>query len=400
MPEAEPGEGPVARRRRVPSPRRLLALAGVALLAGAIAAPAAVAQEPAPPSTEQPADPWAGSTFDAPFDVPDATIGEQPFDVAGTLRYQKTGPAEHIVQAEVRIVPRTDLSDRCSLPDPVTVPGPGPTPDLVAELRFDVRELRLPCNGSYEIEVEATLDDPDAPTRTVRQPFQLVVHAPSVTGLSLALDEDARTVTATFTPVPEDELPDDATGYVLERGGPADGEAEGTFIDVGLLETDDAPRFVDDLSRAAGGTYTYRVRTVRGSGEESQRSSAVDAETATITIGDPTGTPPPKAGATRGPRRGNVSVARRGITAPRRSTTVTTLDTGFEGTIDYGGEAGPGTTADPGADAMEGDVPLAGQSVIQDEGEGVDVAVPAAGALVLLGWAGHIAYLNRLAKLL
>jgi len=48
MPEAEPGEGPVARRRRVPSPRRLLALAGVALLAGAIAAPAAVAQEPAP----------------------------------------------------------------------------------------------------------------------------------------------------------------------------------------------------------------------------------------------------------------------------------------------------------------------------------------------------------------
>ena len=32
--------------------------------------------------------------------------------------------------------------------------------------------------------------------------------------------------------------------------------------------------------------------------------------------------------------------------------------------------------------------------------DGVDFAVPAAGALVLLGWAGHIVYLNRLAKLL
>ena len=40
-------------------------------------------------------------------------------------------------------------------------------------------------------------------------------------------------------------------------------------------------------------------------------------------------------------------------------------------------------------------------SIVQDEADDpVDLAVPAAGALVLLGWAGHIVYLNRLAKLL
>lgn len=389
--------------RRPASPRRLLALAGVALLAAGSASPAALAQQPtppetAPPSSEPPADPWAGSTFDAPFDVPDATVRDQPLDVAGTLRYQKTRPSEHIVQAEVRIVPRGDLSDRCSLPQPVTVPGTGPQPDLVAELRFDVRGLPLPCNGRYDIEVEATLDDPDAPTRTVRQPFQLATPTPAVTGLSLRLDDRTRKVTATFTPVPEDRLPPDATGYVLERSGPSEGEPGGSFVDAGMLDIDDAPRFVDDLARAAGGTYTYRVRTIRGSDE---RSSTFEAETATIAIGDPSDRPTPSVGAARGPRRGGVTMSRRATPAPRRPTTatVTTLDTGFEGTIDYGEEGGPGTTADlEGVDDLGEDEPLAGQSIIQDEGDGVDLAAPVAGALVLLGWAGHIAYLNRLAR--
>jgi hypothetical protein len=41
---------------------------------------------------------------------------------------------------------------------------------------------------------------------------------------------------------------------------------------------------------------------------------------------------------------------------------------------------------------------VAGQSIVRDEAEGMGLAVPAAGALVMLGWAGHLLYLNRLAK--
>jgi len=382
-----------------PRRHRLLALAGAALLVGTLAAPAALAQAPETPPSQPQADPWAGSSFDAPFDVPDADVWTQPFDVAGTLRYQKTGPADHIVQAEVRIVPRRGIPEGCDLPAPVTVPGPGPTPDLVAELRFDVRELSLTCNGPYEVEVEATLDDPDAPTRTVRQPFTMRALPPAVTGLDLALDEGTRQVTVTFDPVPGDELPPQATGYVLERNGPHDGEATGTWTDVGLIDLDDTPRFGDELAAAAGGTYTYRVRTVVGSAEDGERTNPLEVEVATITVGDPGEAPTATAGATRGPRRGNVALPRRTTTLPRRSTTITTLDTGFEGTIDYGGEL-PSPTTGELPELPDGDEPVAGQSIIQDEGEGVDLAAPVAGALVLLGWAGHIAYLNRLAKLL
>ena len=379
--------------------RRPLAAAAVGLLLAVLAAPAALAQSQEIPEGTTPPDRWAASAFDAPFDQTGHVVRAQPFDASGTLRYEKRGPAEHIVRAEVRVVPdrRHDLRDGCRLPDPVEVPGPGPTPDLVAELRFAVGGIEVVCNGRYVLEVEGTLDDPDAPTHVLRQPFTVGSLPPAVTDLDVGLDERTRTATVTFTPVPDEDLDPDALGYVLERGGPAEGVSAGSFVDVGALDLDDQPRFVDDLGRAAAGTYTYRVRALRAGADGPERSSIIDTETATVTIGEPPDGPPPTDAAAigRSPRRSGVSITRRGPATSRR-VTVTTLDTGFEGTIDYG-ELPEGTTRPTTGDTL-GDEPLAGQSIITDEGEGVDLAAPVAGALVLLGWAGHIAYLNRLAK--
>ncbi|HEX4901202.1 MAG TPA: hypothetical protein VFV42_00225, partial [Acidimicrobiales bacterium] len=282
--------------------------------------------------------------------------------------------------------------DGCSLPDPLVVPGSGPQPELTSEVPFVLDGLEIPCNGAYLVEVEATVDDPDAPTYTLRQPFAMGMLPPAVTDLAVDLDEGARRTTVTFTPVPDDQLAPDAIGYVLERGGPVDSAGVvGPFTDVGTLDLDAEPRFVDDLSRAAGGRYEYRVRAMRAGAVEPERSSVIDTEIGRITIGPPPETPPgerPSAVTRRSPRRGGGagSVVRRGAVRP---TTPTTIDTGFEGTLDYG-ERPPGD--------LPGDEPLAGQSIIQDEAEDLDLAAPVAGALVLVGWAGHIAYLNRLAK--
>jgi len=387
----------------MPEPRGRRPLGAVAAASAAVvllAGPAALAQ------TEDVPDPdeelsweqrWAASALDAPFDVEGHVVRVQPFALSGTMRYEKQGPADHIVQIEVRVV--DDPADEripgegCTLPEPLLVPGSGPEPELTSEVPFFVNGLEVPCNGAYLVEVEATVDDPDAPTFTLRQPFVMGMLPAAVTDLAIDLDERARRTTVTFSPVPADQLAPDAIGYVLERGGPVDeAGVVGTFVDVGTLDIDDEPRFVDDLARAAGGTYEYRVRAVRAGAAEPERSSVIDTETARVTIGAPPETPTADRGSVvvrRSPRRGGGAVTRR--SAPARPTTATTLDTGFEDTLDYGDRP-------PGSPAMVGDEPLAGQSVIQDEGEGLDLAAPVAGALVLVGWAGHIAYLNRLAR--
>jgi len=384
------------RRRR----RATAAALGVVLLV--LAGPAALAQTDGIPTPEERLprqERWAASALDAPFDVPDHVVRVQPFTVSGTMRYEKQGPTDHIVEVEVRIVDATDGApgEGCTVPDPVVIPGSGPQPELTSEVRFSLDAVQIPCNGAYVIEVEATLDDPDAPTHTLRQPFAMGMLPPAVTDLAVDLDEPARRTTVSFKPVPDDQLAPDAIGYVLERGGPADEAGSfGAFVDVGTLDLDDEPRFVDDLGQAPAGTYEYRVRATRAGANEPERSSVIDTQTARVTIGEPSETPTSRRGAAivrRSPRRGaGGPVTRRSVPARATTTTPTTLDTGFAGTLDYGDR--------PPRSEVPGDEPLAGQSIIQDEGDGagLDLAGPVAGALVLAGWAGHIAYLNRLAR--
>lgn len=395
----------------MPERRRSRAVAALAggVLAVLLAGPVALAQteeldpgqEP-PPSQPQPDPPeepeqhppgsWGASSFEAPFDEPDASLRRETFDVEGTLRYQKTGPSDFIEEVEVRVVDDPNdtltLGDGCTLPEPAAFPGDGPGPGLTAEQDFLLEGVTLPCNGRYVVEATGRLEDPDAGAYTLRQPFVVAAMPASVTGLGVTLDGDERSVTVTFQPLGAGDLAPDAIGYVLERSGD-----DGLFVDVAAIEVRDDPEFVDPLTDVAAGAYTYRVRAVRSGVDGDIRSSIIDTETDTVEVeGDvPGSTPPTSSGraevTSARSSGGRISVPRTG-SAPRL-TTPTTLDTGFEDTLDYG---------DRGEGEIAGDEPVAGQSIVRDEAEGISLAVPTAGALVMLGWAGHILYLNRLAK--
>lgn len=397
--------------------RAAAALAG-GLLATLLAGPVALAQtgelaptdELAPgqqqlPAPEQPGQyppgSWEASSFEDPFDADGATVRRQAFDVEGTLRYQKTGPADFIEEVEVRVVddPADSFTpgDGCPLPSPTTITGDGPRPGLTAEQVFEVDDVSVPCNGRYLVEAQGRLEDRDAEPYTLRRSFVLAAMPASVTGLGVTYDGSGRSVTATFQPLADEELAPDATGYVLERSGP-EGD---TFVDVATIGLDDEPRFVDPLDDAPAGAYTYRVRAVRAGADGDVRSSLIDTETDTVEVaGEPPSSSTSSPGAAAGRRPtgspsggGRVTVGRTG--SGPRLTTPTTLDTGFEDTLDYG-EGGDGEREDE--DELAGDEPVAGQSIVRDESEGMGLAVPAAGALVMLGWAGHLLYLNRLAK--
>lgn len=386
--------------------RAAAALAG-GLLATLLVAPVALAQTGEVPPTDgldpgqqqppeqQPPGSWEASSFEEPFDADGAIVPRETFDIEGTLRYQKTGPSDFIEEVEVRIVDDSGDSfapgDGCSLPSPTTISGDGPRPGLSAEQSFEVHDVSVPCNGRYLVEAQGRLADPDAESFTLRRSFVLAAMPASVTGLGVTYDGSGRSVTATFQPLADDQLAPDATGYVLERSGP-DGD---TFVDVATIGLDDEPRVVDPLDDAPAGTYTYRVRAVRAGADGDVRSSLVDTETDTVEVeGEPPSSSTSSPGAAAGRRGvgarsagGRISAGRTG--SDPRLTTPTTLDTGFEDTLDYGERSD---------DELAGDEPVAGQSIVRDEAEGMGLAVPAAGALVMLGWAGHLLYLNRLAK--
>lgn len=386
--------------------RAAAALAG-GLLATLLVAPVALAQTGEVPPTDgldpgqqqppeqQPPGSWEASSFEEPFDADGAIVPRETFDIEGALRYQKTGPSDFIEEVEVRIVDDSGDSftpgDGCSLPSPTTISGDGPRPGLTAEQSFEVHDVSVPCNGRYLVEAQGRLADPDAESFTLRRSFVLAAMPASVTGLGVTYDGSGRSVTATFQPLADDQLAPDATGYVLERSGP-DGD---TFVDVATIGLDDEPRVVDPLDDAPAGTYTYRVRAVRAGADGDVRSSLVDTETDTVEVeGEPPSSSTSSPGAAAGRRGvgarsagGRISAGRTG--SDPRLTTPTTLDTGFEDTLDYGERSD---------DELAGDEPVAGQSIVRDEAEGMGLAVPAAGALVMLGWAGHLLYLNRLAK--
>lgn len=387
---------------------RAAAALAAGLAAVVLAGPVALAQsddgapsEPLDPGLEPPTRPeqhppgsWAASRFEPPFDDDDTTLRRATFDIEGTLRYQKTGPADFIEEVEVRVVddPADSFApgDGCSLPPPTTIAGDGPRPGLTAEQAFAVEDVSVPCNGRYLVEAEGWLEDPDADagSYTLSRSFVLAAMPASVGELGVRFDGSARSVSATFQPLADDELAPDAIGYVLERRGD-----DGDFVDVATIGPDDEPELVDPLTDVPAGSYTYRVRAVRAGVDGEVRSSLIDTETDTVEVeGEPRSADPPSTTSGRAGTSGQSTGGRVPLTrtssAPRL-TTPTTLDTGFEDTLDYG---------DRGESELAGDEPVAGQSIVRDEGEGIGLAVPAAGALVMLGWAGHILYLNRLAK--
>lgn len=385
---------------------RLLAALVSALLVAIAFAPGAAAQADQPPPlvpSEDPEGRWAGSGFTSP--VAEETRREPELHVTGQFVYRKRTPGQRIVAATVEVVPDGfEPPPTCETPPSQPVPGNPPHPsdydmDRPATLAFEVPDLRIPCNGPYLVHATAQLDDGTQWSMQVR--FGVAVAPPAVDEVNAELDGESRAATITFTPLELQDRSPDAAGYLIERAGPDDD----AYTEVATVPEDSDPRVVDDLGPAEPGRYRYRVRALRSGVDGPVASDPATAPTSDVQLeGAPTSPTTaaetsdarPRADATTGrdrPSRRSAAPSRRSTTSPRL-TTPTTLDTGFEDSIDYGGRG------DRSDDALTGDEPVAGQSIVQDEADGVGFAVPAAGALVLLGWAGHIVYLNRLAKLL
>lgn len=371
----------------------------VACLTGLVlATPAALAQQtepdPVPPR-------WSGSTFDEPFDeflyeVRDDRIA----DISGRFHFEKPSATSEIVGAEIVVV--DDDSDDfepeadCDFREPVEVGSDGTNAaEPVDELAFEVEAIRLPCNGRYLLEARADTNV-EGESYTMRAALVVKVLPPAVTTVTAAPDDAEGQVTVGWQP-PAGDLPADVYGYLVERAGPqADDGSFGIFDDLVVVDVDDEPQLIDDVP--GPGTYRYRVRTVRRGVDGPVLSSILDGEAKTVAVDSPPPTSATTAPSTRRAPRVGTAIPR-----PQRRTTTrysppTTADTGFEEELDYGELPNRSTTSAEIPELASED-PQAGQSIIQDESDdGVDLIIPAAGALVLIGWAGHIVYLNRLAK--
>lgn len=397
----------------MPERRAVRRLLGVLALAGgtvAVAgAPAVVAQTSAPA-------PWTGSTYTAPDDGP---IEDETFTIEGHVDHQTSGVFRVGITFGIRdgetfedvddspCLP-ADLDTANTRPADTTDPGPGAD----RHYTFRVPDTRWPCNGRFAVRAsaEAGFDTYDMvrPLVVTVPPVPVPSMQATVAGDDEAPDPrtgataaDPAAVDVTWEPVDESAHPD-FVGYRVQRAGPGD-DAFATVGDDVLGP--DVRSFTDTVE--APGTHRYRVQSLRGGadGIDGTPIPSLDSETpatevvvegpparSTTSTTDPVGQAAPT---TR--TRLSLPQVDRGTNNASPKLTLpappTTLDTGFDDTLAYGEREGRDELPEPGTE-FAGE----GQSVIQTEDEGAGLLGPVAGAMVLLGWAGHVAYLNRLAK--
>ncbi len=270
---------------------------------------------------------------------------------------------------------------------------------------FDVPPdaVTWPCNGRFAIQATATAfaaPTADSADPRTQEPMVAVVTVAvpplPVTAVDAVVDDKANTITVTWAKLTDDELAPDALGYRVERAGPKKAGAFGVYAPVGpTFGVDDEPLLIDQI--AVPGDYRYRVRALRNGADGPIASPAEGSDVAEGSMApDPTTTtsPPTTSSAPVLPQLGSGG-GRPTPTTRRSSGPPTTADTGYQGTLDYGTRPTDTTDTSAAELASGGE----GQSIIRTEGgNGVGLIAPMAGALVLLGWAGHLVYLNRLAK--
>lgn len=361
-----------------------LAVGSAALLAG----PAVLAQS----DVSDPAD-WQASTFTAPFQGRSGTVDRASFGIEGLISKERDG-FERIVRVEVRFEHHDgrapDPDDDCVPLSPAPVVGEESTDDDTATYTFSVPPDASvwPCNGRYRI-VAAAQSSQEVGTYEMVGELAVAVPPLPVTVVATRFDDSVDAVEVVWEPLSEEETAVDAIGYRVERAAPG-----GEFVEVGEDVGLDEPTVVLD-EPDTGGEHRYRVRAIRSGPEGPILSPVEGTAVSEVTVPAPPATSTTtttKATGTTGPRISGGRVAVPGRTTPRLPSPPTTVDTGFQERLDYGDRDAPGTEDDP---ELAGD---SGQAIIRTDDEGAGLLAPAAGALVLLGWAGHIAYLNRLAR--
>lgn len=404
---------------------RFLGACGALAVLGAVAIVPAVSAQTDEPTVSDPAE-WSESSFTDPFSHGSATVTTSSFPISGLFVKQRDvgeqiirvtvdfseadeseGPSTSAPSTTAPSTSEPDADDptgagvQCVPDDPRSFVGDGTVDEETTSYPFSVTSevSTWPCNGRYLV-TAAAQSNQEANPFLLTGVLTVAVPPLPVTEAGVTVDDDANTVEVTWEPLAEEDLAVDALGYRVERAGPqTDGGSFGPFRAVGAdVGLDDPSVLVDTLE--AGGTYRYRVRALRAGADGPVLSPLAGTATVDATVtGEPastTTTTASTAASTRpsGPRLGgtggSASIPRR--PQPNQLTTPTTVDTGFGETLDYGDR-----------EQAFGDSPeLAGeegQSIIRTDDEGsVGLLAPAAGALVLIGWAGHVAYLNRLAK--
>lgn len=368
---------------------------------------------------------WAGSQITEPklteTDNPQrgtAVMTTTSFPIGGVFvrsrngieqnQITRVGVAFNRMAADGSAAPR-EAQEPC-LPSDVPTANAAPTNDSSfsrATFRVPADQSRWPCNGRYLATATGYSSGGAGPDQiSLVAELTVAVRPVPVDVINVAVDDDNDRVTVTWEKLTPEELAVDAIGYRVERAGPADSKGVYGFYrpigdDIAEDRAGGEGTFTDTLE--VDGKYRYRVLSMRDGADgpvfASGENTAVADATITPAPTKSTTTTTTEPGATTTTRPGaQIGSGRRPLPSlPTRSggalpAPPTTIDPGFDPELDY-----------DGAPRLPTDSPeLAGEdglSIINtEEGSGAGLLGPLAGALVLIGWAGHIVYLNRLAK--
>lgn len=403
-------------RRRVP---RQIHRARRAVLAVGVLVGLGLTIPTAGPAAAQ-ASPWADSAFEGTLVEGAAVVGAPTVTVAGVFRRTSGSVAnERITRFTVTITPMEgqDLPEGCTVtPIDRTISAERSAPvDGVSTLRFS-EDIAVPCNGRYDVAATATAaaggpptstptETPvNEPTRTLEADLAVNAAPPIVPGVSGDVDDDG-TFVLRWEPFGENRPPD-LRGYVVQR---APSGADDAFETVATFDVPLEAPFSYEEEVGDEEDFQYVVRAFR-------RGADLAPPTQDPVTGATVPPPPaprvlsPIAGSTivsLGPDDPTSSSVAGGLTSRVRVRTAPTIPHAASVNPRIGGGSGSGTPTtqdtgfgelDYGDDELSSELPGEGQSVIRTPVGEVGLLRPAAGALVLFGWASHLLYLNRLAK--
>lgn len=307
-------------------------------------------------------------------------ISEARLTGSGTFTYTRNGPLDQRTMRSVTIT--AEAEGRCE----IVADGESTPLEGDPQTHIFTFSVSSPCNQTVTLNAQGKADFGSlgaAVYQTMSADITFAVPAKPVTDLSVSVpDIDSRDVTVSWSK-PDGSESD--TTYQVQRRSPDRDRWTDISNDREFVDT------VKDI-----GVYEYRVLAMRRGvdpvqsnvveahvGVEPTTTTSPDDDESTTTITQPGGSAPISRGGGSG---GGASAHTTG--QPQAPVTVTTIDTGFEETLDYHLD-----------DIEPGELAAEGQSILNTE-EATGVIGPGAvgaSVLVMAGWAGHYLYFRRLA---
>lgn len=331
---------------------------------------------------------WSASFTNDQLNAGAWTVTDPAVSGSGTFRYKRDGVDGRLLTSVTSSVSNTDACDASVTGDSTTEGG------LQRSFVFTVASS---CNQTVRLTITGKADAGGCCVRTAHMTADITFAVPptAVTDLIATVPDTASKEVTVAWAYPENAAPD--TTYTVVRAGPDTDEAGWVDLTEALPASQLGTTLTDTVE--TNGVYRYRVRAKRPNVDEpavatadvrvgpepvdetpdtgSQSPVTQPGSASTITI--------PRLGSSRTPNR--VSTHTTVTIVPQGPST--TIDTGFEETLDYG---------DLEEDGEPGELAAEGQSIIGSDDDGVvGPGAVAASVLVMIGWAGHVVYIRRLA---